>query len=71
MENGVTKTKRGFWTWEVWVATVSSKWVPRGDCRDNSILSEQIYPSAKPFRETDRRKAPTGVRVDVHVAGPW
>ncbi len=36
----------------------ASQWVPRDDSCDFLVLSEQIYPSAKPFRDSDRRKAP-------------
>ena len=33
-----------------------SKWVPRDDSCDNPLVSEQIEPSAKPFRNSDRAK---------------
>ena len=35
----------------------ASKWVPRNDFCDGSILSEQIYPSAKTFWNSYKRKS--------------
>jgi len=35
-----------------------SEWVPHDDPCDTSIVSEQIDPSAKTFRNSDRRKPP-------------
>ena len=35
-----------------------SKWVPHDDSCDSSMVSEQIDPSAKTFRNSDRRKPP-------------
>ena len=37
---------------------VRSKWVPRQDFCDNLILSEQVYPSAKTFWNSNRRRSP-------------
>ena len=67
----------GFWDfWEIFRLysnrpTVRSKWVPRDDFRDNFVLSEQIYPSAKPFWDSDRRKAPIGGRDRPSSGGPF